>query len=303
MIKAGLGSVQSWECDVNGHLNLRYYAAHATDSLASLAVALGLGARAAASRNARFTILRHHMRFLREMRAGTPFAFTGGVVESTGETLRLYQQMTDASTDEVSATFITDAALLDQATRAPQRLGDQTCERAANLRVDVPSYGAPKGLALDAVRAAPTWDEADRLGLRLSGQGIVLSRECDGSGLMTQGAYMARFVDAIPHLTAHIPGLRGDADVKIGTVALEARVIYRDAPREGDVLALRSGLKTLAGKTATRVHWLFNLETGEAVATGEILSIFLDLRTRRAVEPAAEQRHEMEKQLLPGLSA
>jgi acyl-CoA thioester hydrolase len=303
MIKTGVGSVQSWECDVNGHLNLRHYAAHATDGLASLAVALGLGARAAAGHNARLTILRVHMRFLREMRAGTPFVFMGGVIESGGETLRLYQHMLDASTDAVAATFISDAALVDQLTQAPQRLPDQALARAARLNIALPALGAPKGLAIEAARPAPTWEEADRLGLRLSQQSIVLSSECDDFGLMAQRAYMGRFVDAVPHLTAHMPGLHGGAEARIGTVALEARLIYRAAAREGDVLALRSGLKSLAGKTAIRIHWLFNLETGAPVASAEILSVFLDLTTRKAIEPDTEQRREMEKQLVPGLSA
>jgi acyl-CoA thioester hydrolase len=166
----------------------------------------------------------------------------------------------------------------------------------------VPTHGAPRGLALDAPRAAPTWEEADRLGLRLTQQSILVSSECDSRGLMAARAYMGRFVDSIPHLTAHIPGFGRDAEAKIGTVALEARLVYRGVPREGDVLALRSGLKALTGKTAIRVHWLFNLETGEAVATDEVLSVFLDLRTRKSIEPDAEQRREMEKQLVPGLT-
>jgi acyl-CoA thioester hydrolase len=209
----------------------------------------------------------------------------------------------DASTEAVVATFTSDAALVDPVTQASRPLPDQALARAARLNIIVPPLGAPKGLAAEAPRPAPTWEEADRLGLRLSQQATVLSSECDGFGVMTQRAYMARFVDAIPHLTAHVPGLDGGTQARVGTVALEARLIYRGAPREGDVLALRSGLKSLAGKTAVRVHWLFNLDTWEPVATAEILSVFLDLTTRKAIEPDAEQRREMEKQLVPGLSA
>jgi|HubBroStandDraft_1064217.scaffolds.fasta_scaffold02828_10 acyl-CoA thioester hydrolase len=302
MIEIGLGSAQSWECDFNGHLNLRYHVAYACNSIAPLAVALGLGPRHLRNQGLELSIIDHHIRFLREIRAATPFVFTGGVIDLADDRLRFYQEMRNALTGEIAATFIAAAGLFDQATHAPRRLPEKAVERAQRLTVQVPDHGAPRGLAHDTPRSAPTWEDADRLRLYLTHLGALTADECDSRGLILPHAFVGRIFDGHPHYAARTEGYH-PADAAVGTVVLEARVVYRTVPRQGEALALRSGLKTTRGKTAIKVHWLFNLETGEPVATGEVLTIFLDLATRKSIEPDAARRRRMEEEAVPELSA
>jgi acyl-CoA thioester hydrolase len=87
----------------------------------------------------------------------------------------------------------------------------------------------------------------------------------------------------------------------VGGAALEYRFVYRRYPRMGDILTLRSGLKNVGPKTYTWCHWLFDLETGEAVATAEAVAIALDLTTRKAIPIPEEMRTNLESLVIEGL--
>ena len=67
------------------------------------------------------------------------------------------------------------------------------------------------------------------------------------------------------------------------------------------MLTLRSGLKQVGQKTYTWCHWLFDLESGEAVATAEAVAIALDLTTRRAIPIPDEMRVNLDALVIEGL--
>jgi acyl-CoA thioester hydrolase len=301
MIRTGAGSVQSWECDFRGHLSLHRYVAHATESLASLALALGVGPEHQRAQGMRFIDLDHHVRFLREMRSGTPFVLFGGVVGITGDKLRLYQEMRNALTGVVAASFIVEAEIVDQPTRSPRKLPDQVHRLAAALKVEVPEHGAPKGVGLDAPRPAPTMAEADKLGLYVTQQSVLLAGECDRDGFAMTPAYASRVYDASPHLTIHIRDVDQSESPDISGVAAECRFIHRRRAREGQVLTVMSGIRAVGSKTLTWVHWLFDAEAGDAVATAETVGVRFDSATRKAIEFNGEARRALEKRAIPGI--
>jgi acyl-CoA thioester hydrolase len=302
MIRTGAGSVQGWECDHRGHLSLYRYVAHATESLGSLAIALGVGPQQQRAQDFRFVDVDHHVRFLREMRSGTPFVLFGGIAGIADETVRLYQEMRNALTGAVSATFIIEALVVDRATRSPRRLPDQIHRSAPGLKVEVPEHGAPKGIALDAPRSRPTLEEADKLGLYVTQQALLLASECDREGLATTPAYASRVYEASPHLTIHIRDVDQGENPDVSGVAVECRFIHRAPAREGQVLTLRSGIRGVGSKTLTWVHWLFDAESGEAVATAETVGVRFDGTARKAIEFNLETRRSLEKRSVPGIS-
>jgi acyl-CoA thioester hydrolase len=302
MIRTGAGSVQSWECDFRGHLSLHRYVAHATESLASLALALGVGPGHQRAQGTQFVDLDHHVRFLREMRSGTPFVLFGGVIGIAGDKLRLYQEMRNALTGAVAATFIVEAAIVDQ-TRTPKELPDQIPRLASAVKVEVPEHGAPKGVSLDAPRPAPRMAEADELGLYVTQQSVVLAGECDRGGFAMTPAYASRVYDASPHLTIHIRDVDQSESPDISGVAVECRFIHRRPAREGQVLTVMSGIRAVGSKTLTWVHWLFDAESGEAVATAETVGVRFDSATRKAIEFNGEARRALEKRSIPGILA
>lgn len=301
MIEIGLGSVQTWECDVMGHMNVQFYVARIGDSLPALALALGLGPRQCRALDAELAPIDHHIRFLKELRPGEPFSIFGGVLACEGNRLRFYQEMRNAATGTVAASFITVATLVDGERRFRLPLPDAVKARAAALVENLPEHARPRGLSLDPPRPRPDWAEADRLGLMLTQQGAVTPQECDTSGLMVPRAVIGRVSDSIPNVVAKAHG--GDRSAAgTGGAALEYRLIYHATPRQGDLLALRAGVKSIGAKAFIWGHWLFDRESGEAVATTEAVAVTFDLAARKALPLSGTMQQSLSKFLVPELS-
>ena len=218
------------------------------------------------------------------------------------DSLRTYQEIRNTATGTVQATFIAEASLVDLATRERRPLPAVAREAAKHLSIPLPVHGAPRGLTREAPRPTPTWDEADRLGLLLTQQGVVGTAECDQYGFMLTRAHMGRIADGIPNLIAKTRGVDRSEDETLGSAALEYRFVFRSTPRAGDLLALRSGLRGVGAKTINWVQWLFDRESGRAVATAESINVNFDLAQRRATAIGDEQRRALLRHLVPGLT-
>ncbi len=294
-------SVQTWEADGMGHMNVQFYAEKATSALAALSIALGHGPERVRTSGTRLVATDHHIRFLREQRPGAPMFIRGGVVSAGTDRLTCYFEMVGTVSNEVAASFVMEVALFRDDTRETLALPQNLLDRINTLKVDVPPHGQPRGLTLEAPRSAPTLTDAEGMGLITTFQGEVLPDWCDATGHLATRRYMGIVSDSIPNLLAQTRGDDRSKDSKTGGAALEYRFIYRTAPRLGDVLTLRSGLKEVTRKTYTWVHWLFDVETGTCVATAEAVAIALDLVARKAIPIPDEMADRLKSFVVPGL--
>jgi acyl-CoA thioester hydrolase len=295
-------SVQTWETDGMGHMNVQFYSEKATSALASLSIALGHGRDEIAQTGARFVAEDHHIRFLREQRPGAPIYIRGGVVEGDANRLTCYFEMVNTVSDEVAATFFAHASLRSDQDRRQLDIPQAILANAKAYKVDVPTHGQPRGLLLSPPRQAPTLTEAEEMGLITTFQGEVLRDWCVAGDFLATRRYMGIISDSIPNLLALTRGDDRSKDSTTGGAALEYRFVYRGAPRHGDVLTLRSGLKEVTDKTYTWTHWLFDVETGACVATAEAVAIALDLVARKAIPIPQEMKAGLEKFVVPNLS-
>ncbi len=301
MIELARNAVQTWECDQMGHMNVQFYVEKATQGLAALGVHLGLGPRFVRSEGARLFARDHHVRFLREQRPGAPFWLRGGVLEVHDYSLRIYQEMVATASGEVAATFTADVELLDEFTREMKPLPAKAKEKANALLIELPAHGAARGLTLYDPRPAPSLKDAEGLGMVHTYQGEVQAPQCDTQGRLSTRHFMGIVSDSIPNLLAQTRGDDRSKTPSVGGAALEYRFIYRGHPAAGDVLALRSGLKEVGNKTYTWCHWLFDVESGKAVATAEAVAIALDLETRKSIPIPDEMRTLLEGLVIDGL--
>lgn len=296
-------SVQTWECDDMGHMNVQFYVARANEGLPVLGLHLGHGPTQARDTGAAFLPVEHHIRFHREQRPGAPLTLEGAVSGRSGDRLHVYEEMTNTASGAVAATINADVVYADIQTRAPLPLPDRLADAAARLTVAVPEHGRPRGLELGPPVPEPTLAEAEARGLVYTWQGSVIGAMCDGHGFMTHRHFMGIVSDSIPNLLSLTRGDDRSADPTIGGAALEYRFVYRHWPRVGDVLTLRSGLKHVGPKTYTWVHWMFDLETGRAVATAEAVAITLDLKARKAIPIPDALRQRLESLVVPDIGA
>lgn len=294
-------SVQTWETDQMGHMNVQFYVDKSAIALAVLSHYLDLGPAYVRTENARLVPRGHHIRFLREQLPGAPLKMVSGILDVQADSLQVYQEMTNVDNGEVAATFSTEVQLIDLASRTARPLPQAALDAAQNLRMELPPHAAPRGLDMQPLRPSPTLAEAESLGMLPTYHGQVTPAMCDTDGWLATRSYMGIVSDAVPNLMAHARGSERPPS-HIGGAALEYRFAYRRSLRAGDLVTLRSGIKQLAPKTHTFVHWLFDLSTGEAIATAEVVAIMLDLKARRAVEAPAEVKTALERILIPGAS-
>jgi acyl-CoA thioester hydrolase len=304
VIEIGMGSVQLGECDVMGHMNVRHYVSRALEALAWLGLEIGLGpAHAREHGSAGLVPADQHIRFLRELPAGVPFSIHGGVVHRRGDTLRLCQEIRNVAAGTVAATIVTDAVLADARTGAPRPLPPGVAGAAEALAVAVPDYAAPRGLGFDPPREPPlSLEHAVKLGLGQVHKGAVLAGDCDEHGLMRADGVIARIWDGVPNSPARGVRREGQPGGRIGSAALEYRIVYHRPVRAGDLLVVRSGLKAVGSKTTTWAHWLFDGGSGAAVAAAEAVGVSFDLAARKAVDMEEEVRRALEELVIPGLA-
>jgi acyl-CoA thioester hydrolase len=301
MIEVARSSVQTWECDQMGHMNVQFYLAKAEEGMAALATALGLGHHVQRENGTVLIAREHHIRFHRELRPGAPFVVRGGVLRAMTEGLELYEEMRTVVPDEVSATFYVRAEWCDHQMRGGLPLPVAALTKVAPFSIEMPPHGAPRGLEMTLPRPSPSLADAERMGLVTTYRGAVLPEFCDRAGFMTPRHYMGRVSDAIPNLLAQTRG-EDRSRSATGGAALEYRFVYREPAREGDVLVLKSGLKSVGSKTYSWCHWLFDAESGSCFATAEAVAVAMDLSTRKAIEIPADMRQTLASLVIPDLS-
>lgn len=294
-------SVQTWETDGMGHMNVQFYSEKATNALAALSLHLGHGRNEIQRTGARLVAEDHHIRFLREQRPGAPIYIRGGVVEADANRLTCYFEMLNTVSGDVAATFFAHASLRSDTDRTQVPISDVMIAKATTVKVEVPPHGSPRGLELTPPRSAPSLDDAEEMGLLTTFKGEVMRDWCVTGGFLATRRFMGIVSDSIPNLLAQTRGDDRSKDSTTGGAALEYRFVYRDAPQVGDILTLRSGLKEVTDKTYTWAHWLFDMETGQCVATAEAVAIALDLVARKAIPIPPDMKAGLEKFVVPGL--
>jgi acyl-CoA thioester hydrolase len=278
------GAVNTWECDQMGHMNVRFYVAHAMEGLAGLAAALGLPGAFRANAEATLLVKDHHIRFLREARAGAPLYLVTGVVEMGESEARLIQLLVHAGSGELAASFQT---LVVHATSREERAfpwSDRTRALAAALVMEVPERAAPRSLTLEASAGGASLAEAERLDLIHLAKGAFTAQDCDVFGRVGVEHIIGRVSDGVPTLGAALGG--GPRREGVG----------------GAVLEYRSGLMSFDDRSQRVAHWVLDPETGAPWATGEAVAVSLDLAARKIIPLADEAKGRLKGRVTPGLS-
>lgn len=296
MIVIGKGSVQSGECDVMGHMNVRHYLARAGDGMGWLALALGI-----TPDRGFFAPVDQHIRFLREMAAGTAFTIFGGVVERRGDALRTYAEIRNSGTGVAAAALVSDIELRDPHSGAILPLPAGLDDKIASLATTLPDHAGPRGLPFDPIRMPPDLAATRAMGLTEAHLGAIRAEDCDRAGLMRPDVVIARIWDGVPNLRFRGSEELGAREEGIGSAALEYRLVYLQPMRMGDLLIIHSGLRALGDKTTTWTHLLHDGVTGAPVAAAEAVGIGFDLKARKAVVIDGNRRRVLEALLIPGL--
>jgi acyl-CoA thioester hydrolase len=293
-------SVNTWDCDQMGHMNVRHYFGRANEGLAVLLLRHGLGPRQLRERGLVPRARDQHLRFMHELRPGAGFSVRASVVAKSPAQLTLYEELRTLK-NELSATIVTECSLYDVRSAEnvswPVPLLDALPYDAT---AGIPAYAAARGVTAQAERSRFDREHAALLGMAPGYLGPITAEDCDAQGVMREAAFMGRIVDGISHTFAAIPGSARPAG--IGGAALEYRFVFHAWPRLSDVIEVRSVVSALASKTMQVTHYVFNLETGECVASAQAVVAWFDLTTRKAVEIPGEYIAKLRDHVQPAIS-
>ena len=230
MIELYRGSINTWECDEMGHMNVRFYVAKAMEGLAELAHIAGLGHAFRANVQSTLRPREQHIRFMKEAHAGAPFTMTGCVLEVSETSVLLYQQITHQS-GEPCAAIRTWVDHVDVDTGAQFAWTSETRERLEAMRDVAPAACAPRSIDLDvAPRASATMADADAINAPVIGRGVVLPQQIDLTGRMMPEFFIGRVSDSVGHLLrpwrekVGQEAEAGGETVKLGGAVLEYRL-------------------------------------------------------------------------------
>lgn len=115
-------------------------------------------------------------------------------------------------------------------------------------------------------------------------RGVVYPWHMDHMDHMNVQFYTARFDEATWHLFASL-GI-SSSYLKTngrGMAAVDQRTQYKQELHAGALIHITSELLELKDKTVRFVHRMYNSETGEEVATSELVGVHIDTAARRSV--------------------
>jgi len=289
------GSVNAWECDDGGHMNVRFHLERAMVGLAHMAHALDMPNAFMASAGATLAPREAHIRFLKEARPPTPLIMHGGVVELADREATFCLDMRHGD-GAPSSVFTIRVAHVDTRSFRPFPWSQRTRLKAKALACKLPPHAQPRSMDLAKPLADASLANAKAIGASRIGATLCQASDCDAFGRMRTEHFMGRVSDSVPNFLQQ--WRRETADGNSGSIAagavVEARLAMRRWPRAGDLLEVYSGVSEVVGKTMRLAHWICDPASGAAWASLEVVALTFDTVTRKALEPPPQARAAMQ---------
>jgi len=297
------GSVNTWECDRMGHMNVRFYVARAMEGLVGVADAIGLTGAFNARAGATLLIKDQHIRFLREAHAGAALHMVAGVLSVSECEACVLELLIHSGSGELAASVRTVVSHVTARDERPFPWSARTRAQAEALVIATPERAAPRSLAAEGPLGVSTVAEADRLGLIRLSSGAIGAEDCDVFGRMRPEIFIGRVSDGVPSMAANFRGAEGtDRPANVGGAVIEYRLAHRAWPRAGDRFEVRSGLAGVDTRTQKVVHWMLDPVSGQAWGTAEAIAVALDLDARKMIPNSDADVARMRERITPGLT-
>tara|TARA_Y100000052_G_scaffold27549_1_gene36167 strand:+ start:13579 stop:14520 length:942 start_codon:yes stop_codon:yes gene_type:complete len=311
MIELYRGLANTWECDEMGHMNVRFYINRQMEGLQILAPSIGLPQLFRPRSTSTIIPVDQHIRYMKEVHAGKPIYMVGGVLEVSDDEAVIYQELRHSVSHEPAAAFRTRIRHVASKSLKGFPWSETTLEKFEMLRIhDLPEKTAPRSINPDdpvLPSRKISCSIADELGVSPIGRCVVQPSQCDAFGRMLPEFFMGRISDSVPNLLGPwrdevTKAASTESDQKrTGGAVLEFRMVYRDWPKAGDLIEVRSGLGEVKPKIHSLVHWLLNPLTGKPWITGQAYAVTFDLNTRKVIEANPDHMAMLKKHAGTGL--
>lgn len=250
--------VNSWECDENIHMNIQFYWKRFGEASQIFFHLAGGEPQHWQDR---------HVRYHGELSMATNTRMNSATLRETGQLVHLFDN-TDAGT--LSATAI-------------ETCSSPVITETGTLDV-MPEQAAPRSLPTNKLQPVKTKLDVDADHGLISHRSVVTPMECDRRGKLLDQYYISRFSDAASHLWDHLGvGRKWMKQNSLGTVAVEMKVTRHCEVQDGTILEVFSWLERVGAKAFTFRHQVSDMRTGEALYSGMVTAVLMDLDERKAV--------------------
>lgn len=127
------GTVSPTHCDYMGHMSVPYYVQRFDEGAWQLLASLGVTSERMRLQRVGVAAVEHRISYRKELRAGDAFTVRSGVRTIGDTSIRLWQEMRHADTDELAAEVELVGVHLDLVARRAVRLPDDVRERAETM--------------------------------------------------------------------------------------------------------------------------------------------------------------------------
>lgn len=107
------GAVYPWHCDHMGHMNVMWYVGKFDEATWQLFSMLGLSAAFLRQHNRGMAAIEQHIAYKRELRAGDLVTVRSGILEMKEKVVRLFHEMINQGTGEISAVTVLTGIHMD----------------------------------------------------------------------------------------------------------------------------------------------------------------------------------------------
>ena len=246
------GTVKAWECDHVEHFTVAYYFKSAAAAQLRLLHELGIDPfdqDFPATTNI-------YTRFLKELRKGDTYFINSGVIETKASGLTLGHRIINADSGD-ECTLI-----------------EMTLDCGAKSKPSIVEWTAPEKRPLETPQPSLNWT--------VTAADVVTTAPLDLQGNLSVEGIVHLFSDASVQSQTLI-GMTPKymRDNRIGFSTMEFRFTFHEpAPRPGDILQIRSQVAKVGGTSLGFVHGLWNVATGNLLATLTQAGVHLDLDRR-----------------------
>ena len=287
-------SVETYEIDNMGHMNVQFYVQHALNACELFFRDENL-IQPRQSFNRIFKLEKLFIRYLREQTLGVPFSISVNYLSVDLNEIVIFLKMKNLLINDVSAAFVFSFRL-PRLEQKKKRIISTLIRKLSSSPLNVPLYGEKKGLS-GLTPMDLNYSEIKRLPKLLDPYyGMVTSKSPSIAEELSAADYMGIISKAVPHLL-----LQGDhsiAETNIGGAALEYEFRFKKFVSSGSGVFMKSGLRRINAKTYTWTHWLIEAATNEVLAVADSVIITMDLRTRKAIQMPKRMREELNKILV-----
>lgn len=293
------GSVNTWECDDGGHLNVRFHFERAMVGLAHMARALELPRAYTEAAGSTLQVLDLHARFLKEARPGAPLVMHGGVVKFGESDAALCLDMRHAD-GAPSSCFTARVAHVETRGFRAFPWTARTRAAAKGLSCTLAAHAKPRSIDVNAPPSDASRPRAIALGATRIGGAVVTPDQCDAFGRLRFEHFPGRISDSVPNLLSRWrQAAASDAGGQPAGAVVEARIAVRRYPRAGDLIEVYSAIVEVGEKTLRLAHWVVDPETGAPWATMEAVALTFDTATRKTIAPSPEARARVQALVRP----